>query len=154
MTRFLTRPKIRFEFKGEDGFAMYSLKDILAFRHNDDLYVIKPRERHTKDNEAFLFNLASVPKMFQWIHKSDSKQTFYSSILHDYYYSSRVTSRLKDDWLFLVATKSEQNYYLDKIKPKGYKEKVSKIITSLRYFATRWALFLLVRCFGYWNKAR
>lgn len=136
MAEILTRPKIKYEFT-EDGYKMYSLKKPLMFNYKNKLHIINPQD----ENGVFLFNLASVPWYLKWLHKPNSKQTLYSSIAHDYRYGNRNTSRLEDDLIFLSLTKYEQSLYA---KTLG---------TKIRYFISRWGMFILLRLFGWREKA-
>ena len=141
MTRILTRPKLKFEYAKEHE-KFYSLKKPLLYRYKSELSVINPSD----NNGVFMFNLASVPWYLKWLHKPNSKQTLYPSIVHDYKYSDRTTKRLQDDIIFRELTKSEQKYYLSKVK------RFERFKLSARYFITRWTIYFLLRIFGSANK--
>lgn len=142
MTRILTFPKLKFEFKQNED-KLYSLKKPLIIADEDKTIIINPSDH----DGVFLFNLASVPFYLRWLHKPNSRQTLYASIAHDYFYCSNKTKRLKDDILFFKLTKSEQKRITEDLPF------FKKRFTRFRYFITRWALFILLRLFGWLNKA-
>lgn len=143
MNKFITRPGIVFEYK-KDKDKFYSLKYKLEYIDKDKIYTINP----ASPGGTFFFNLASVPWYLRWIYKPTQKETFYPSILHDYFYGSKETKRLQDDLLFLRATKSEQEYYLEKHLVHY------KFLVKSKYFIIRWTMFILLRSFGWLNKAK
>lgn len=143
MNKFETRPPIAFEYKQEKD-KYYSLKYKLVYNYNGEEIVANPVD----DDGTFMFNLASVPYYLRWIYKPNQKETLYPSIIHDYLYGKKKTSRLKDDLIFLAATKSEQNLYLAK------RSGADKYFHKAKYFLIRWILFGLVRTFGFANKAK
>lgn len=139
MNRFISRPKLQYEYN-----TLYSLKQPLIYEYKEEMNVINPVD----ENGVFLFDLASVPKIFQWIHSKSSKQTLYASIVHDKDYNIKKISRLEADLKLLSLTKSEQLYFLEKENIEH-----QKAFMKARYFITRWLVFFGVRIGGwsYWK---
>lgn len=101
----------------------YVLKEPLIY----DNYVV-PKNFYT--------DLASIPRILHWLFKPQSKGYTKSSVVHDYLYSLRKFNKFKADLVFLQAMKEEQ---------KG-------LDGSVRWFLTRYTLFLGVFIFGMFFK--
>lgn len=135
-------PKIKYHYTSEkDGLRYYSLKTPL-------IYVYKGIE-HKIDDENFLFNFASVPKALRKFYKPDKKDIKYPSIVHDYDYSDRTTKRLRDDLKIYALQKSEQIKFANMIKNRK-----DRIIKKIDYLIQRLSIFILLRLFGWRNKAK
>lgn len=139
MCKILTRPKINFEFK-KDKNRFYSLKSPLTYQYEKQIKRVNVKG----EDDLFIFNLASVPYYLRWIYKPTNKQTFYPSIIHDYDYTFKKISRLKADLKLFRLQRSEQKFYLKEIENIR-----TRFVTGVKYFFSRWTLFILLRCFGW-----
>ena len=96
---FNAKAKLKYEYRDSEGVRWYSLKSELIFLDDKDVYIV-PRS-------TFLFDVASVPNLLQFIYKPTGSYTE-ASVLHDYLYTQRNISRHKADNLFYKAMKSSK----------------------------------------------
>lgn len=162
---FKTFPKFKKEFIGNDGLPVYIMDRDLRFQLEEKDFVVKDSD----NSGVFYTNLCSVPsfkifgfKVFWFLHKPTSKQTKKSSALHDFMHGQKSTSRHYDNWVYLIATKSEQWETLSKLKRRIASTKSDKKLKAFimfnskrfRYFITRWILFIILCLISWKFKAR
>ena len=129
--KFITKAKLRFEYKDSNNIKWYSLKDDLILYIGDkDLsdvksITVKKHEIITVPKDNFATDLASIPYLLQWIYKPNGKYTR-SAIIHDYLYSLKHTKQTYCDNIFRKAMK------LDGVK-----------------FHTRWIFYFAVSLMGW-----
>lgn len=69
-------------------------------------YTIRYRGFKFTIRTGFIWDGASIPKMFHWFQKPDSEKLLEAALLHDVLYLTRAFNRLYSDWAFTKLSKA------------------------------------------------
>lgn len=137
--QFKTQLEYAFDHTGNDGRDWYYLKSDLVFFNGKKHLTVRPFEF----GETFLTDMASTPKFLHFIIPPDKRLYKRAAVLHDYLYTDRTVSRRYADRMFLLAIRADMKEILVNVgNPR------TKLLRSLRYTATAYIFYLVVRIFG------